>query len=162
MSFNHAILELELADEAATARLGASLARCLEPGMRIYLSGHLGSGKTTLVRALLSALGHTGRVKSPSYALVEAYVISSLYLYHFDFYRFHSPQEWTDAGFDELFDSGAVCLVEWPENAAALLPEPDLAIALAIAAAGRRAVIEARSGTGAKCVSALSSQSASS
>jgi tRNA threonylcarbamoyladenosine biosynthesis protein TsaE len=129
--------------------------------MRIYLSGDLGSGKTTLVRSLLRALGYAGRVKSPSYALVEAYVVSSLYLYHFDFYRFHSEAEWTDAGFEELFDSQAVCLVEWPEKAGELLPEPDIAIAFAPAPAGRLVAIEARSQTGGRCVSALRSRSGS-
>jgi tRNA threonylcarbamoyladenosine biosynthesis protein TsaE len=123
----------------------------------VYLRGELGSGKTTLARAVLRALGHPGRVKSPTYALVEPYVISSLYLYHFDFYRFHSPVEWTEAGFGELFDSGAACLVEWPENAGDLLPAPDLDIRFVPSAAGRDVLIEARTETGARCVSALRS-----
>lgn len=126
--------------------------------MRIYLSGELGSGKTTLARALLKALGYAGRVKSPSYTLLEPYVISSLYLYHFDFYRFRQAEEWADAGFRELFDASAVCLVEWPENAAELLPEPDIRIRLSVAGAGRDAELEACTETGARCVSALKSQ----
>jgi tRNA threonylcarbamoyladenosine biosynthesis protein TsaE len=150
-----------LRDEAATVRLGAQLAPLLEPGMRVYLSGQLGSGKTTLVRALLGGLGYAGRVKSPSYALVEAYVLSRLYLYHFDFYRFRSEAEWADTGFEEMFDSQAVCLVEWPEKAGELLPEPDIAIAFSPAAAGRRVVIEARSQAGGRCVSALRSSGGS-
>ena len=148
-------------DEAATSRLGARLAPLLQPGMRIYLSGELGSGKTALVRSILRALGHAGPVKSPSYALVEAYVISSLYLYHFDFYRFRSEAELTDAGFEELIDSQAVCLVEWPEKAGQL-PEPDIAIAFSPAGAGRRVTIEARSEAGERCVSALISRGGSS
>lgn len=127
----------------------------LAPGMRVYLSGDLGCGKTTLVRALLRALGHAGRVKSPTYALVEAYVISSLYLYHFDFYRFQSPAEWTEAGLDELFDQAAVCLVEWPEKAGGLLPKPDIELRFVHAAGGRDVVVQANTEAGARCVSEL-------
>jgi tRNA threonylcarbamoyl adenosine modification protein YjeE len=96
-----------LPDEAATQRLGQSLAPALQPGMVIFLEGDLGAGKTTLVRALIRALGHPGPVKSPTYSLVEVYVISSLYLYHFDFYRFESPEEFLDAGLDEYFNDNA-------------------------------------------------------
>ncbi len=150
-------LSLQLQDEAATKRLGTLLAPQLVPGMRIYLRGELGAGKTTLVRALLHARGHKGRVKSPSYALVEPYTISRLYLYHFDFYRFHDPNEWTDSGFRELFASRAVCLVEWPEKAGGLLPQPDLDIHLAAWGKGRRAVLIAHDDPGKRCVSALKS-----
>jgi len=151
-----------LADEAATLALAARLAPLLRPGLRVYLSGELGSGKTTLVRGMLRALGFAGRVKSPSYSLVEPYIISSLYFYHFDFYRFHSEAEWTDAGFEELLDSQAICLVEWPEKAGALLPLPDVAIAFIPATAGRRVLIAAHSEAGGRCVSALRSRGGSS
>jgi tRNA threonylcarbamoyladenosine biosynthesis protein TsaE len=83
-------------------------------------------------------------------------------LYHFDFYRFQRPEEWSDAGFRELFDGGSVCFVEWPERAATLLPEPDLLIRLQLGGAGRDASIEARTETGAQCVSALRSLGSSS
>ena len=148
---------LHLTDEAATLRAGAAISGALEPGMRIYLSGDLGTGKTTFVRGVLRGLGYAGRAKSPSYALVEAYVVSRLYLYHFDFYRFHSPREWADSGFEELFDSAAICLVEWPEKAAGLLPEPDLALGFSLAAQERDVTIEARSDKGQRCASALKS-----
>ena len=128
----------QLADEAATQALGAALAQGMQPGLRIFLEGDLGAGKTTLVRALLRALGHAGPVKSPTYALVEVYVISSLYLYHFDFYRFESPEEFLDAGFGEYFNEASVCLVEWPERAAGCLPAPDLRLSLHHAAHGGR------------------------
>lgn len=117
-------------DQAATLALGAAIARVLQPGLVIYLSGDLGAGKTTLTRGLLRALGHTGPVKSPTYTLVELYVISGYSVYHFDFYRFNSPEEWHDAGLDEHFDGRAICLVEWPEKAGGYLPAADIAIEL--------------------------------
>ena len=125
-------LKIALADEAATMVLGAALAgnAALLPGAVIYLSGDLGAGKTTLTRGLLRALGFTGRVKSPTYTLVELYVISKLNLYHFDFYRFSDPEEWQEAGFRDLFNPQNMCLVEWPEKAQDLLPLPDLKITL--------------------------------
>ena len=115
-------LQIDLPDEAATLALGALVARGLQPGLNIYLSGELGAGKTTFVRGLLRELGFEGRVKSPTYALVELYVISRLNLYHFDFYRFRDPEEWHEAGFRDLFSASNICLVEWPEKARDLLP----------------------------------------
>ncbi len=123
-------LTIELPDEAATLALGARMAPILQPGMTIYLSGDLGAGKTTLTRGLLRALGFAGRVKSPTYALVELYTVSSLHLYHFDFYRFRDPEEWQEAGFRDLFNEVNICLVEWPEKAQDLLPQPDVKVTL--------------------------------
>jgi tRNA threonylcarbamoyladenosine biosynthesis protein TsaE len=116
---NQSTLTLHLPDEDATASLGQQLAPLLVPGMVVWLDGDLGAGKTTLVRALLRARGHSGPVKSPTYTLVEIYVISRIYWYHFDFYRFNFPEEFVDAGFGEYFRDDAVCLVEWPEKAEA-------------------------------------------
>jgi tRNA threonylcarbamoyladenosine biosynthesis protein TsaE len=102
--------------------------------MVIWLSGTLGVGKTTLVRSLLAALGHTGRVASPTFTLLEPYELSSFPVYHFDFYRFSAANEWRDAGFDEYFAGTGVCLVEWPELAGPDLPHPDLQVSLDFAA----------------------------
>ena len=132
------------------------LAAALAPGLRIYLRGDLGAGKTTLVRGLLRALGYQGRVKSPSYALVELYTVSSLNLYHFDFFRFRDPKEWSDAGFREYFSRDAVCLVEWPEKAGDLLPPPAVEILLSTAGGGRDALLTAHSEAGGKCLEAAS------
>jgi tRNA threonylcarbamoyladenosine biosynthesis protein TsaE len=140
---------LELPDEAATLRLGAALAPGIAPGRVLHLIGELGTGKTTLVRGLLRALGYPGRVKSPTYPLVELYVVSSLHLYHFDFYRFKNEAEWRDSGFREYFNAQSVCVVEWPERAGGLLPPPSLAIRLEIAGTGRRAWLSAPSPAGA-------------
>ncbi len=113
--------------EAATLELGARLASvAAQPGLMIYLSGELGAGKTTLVRGCLRALGYRGRVKSPTFTLVELYRLSRLDLHHFDFYRFNDPREWMDAGFRDVFGGANVCLVEWPEKAGSQLPRPDL------------------------------------
>lgn len=124
-------LVLPLGDEAATAALAARLAPALGPGTVVWLTGGLGAGKTTLVRGLLRALGHTGAVKSPTFTLLEPYNLPRFPVYHFDFYRFSSPDEWRDAGFDEYFRGDGACLVEWPELAGPALPAPDLRIELA-------------------------------
>ena len=156
-------LQRTLADEAATLALGAAIARVIRPGACIYLSGDLGAGKTTLSRGLLHALGHSGRVKSPTYTLVELYVISKLNLYHFDFYRFNDPEEWNEAGFRDLFNETNICLVEWPEKAGNLLPPPDLRIRLRPALdEGRFATIEAQTAAGQAMLQALTSQLAAS
>ncbi len=151
-------LTIHLADENATIKLAQALARTLAPGFLLYLSGELGSGKTTLVRGLLRALGYTGRVKSPTYALVELYTVSKLNLYHFDFYRFRDPKEWDEAGFREHFDGSTVCVVEWPEKVRGLLPPPDLEIHLDSQGSGRVARLSAHS----PCASALKSPAGSS
>jgi tRNA threonylcarbamoyladenosine biosynthesis protein TsaE len=141
-----------LPDEAASIALAAKLAPCLSPGLVAYLEGDLGAGKTTLVRALLRALGHQGPVKSPTYTLVEVYVVSSLYWYHFDFYRFNHPEEFVDAGLGEYFRNDSVCLVEWPDKAAGFVPPPDLVVALGFEQDGRRVTLSARSPEGGQCL----------
>ena len=146
---------LHLPDAKATQRLGSRLSLCLAPGFRLYLRGELGSGKTTLVRGVLEGLGYRGRVKSPSYALVELYVISRLHLYHFDFYRFRTPEEWSEAGFRDHFSGAAACIVEWPERAGDLLPGPDLEAVLARAGSGRDIRIRAFSSAGEQCLRTL-------
>jgi tRNA threonylcarbamoyladenosine biosynthesis protein TsaE len=120
-------------DEAACAASAGALAR--HAGLTeafIELHGPLGAGKTTFVRHLLHALGVQGRVKSPTYALMESYEIerdgATLPIWHFDFYRFDDPQEWEDAGFRDVFASRGLKLVEWPEKADGLLPTADLRI----------------------------------
>jgi tRNA threonylcarbamoyladenosine biosynthesis protein TsaE len=115
----------------------------------------LGVGKTTLVRALLRALGHRGSVRSPTYTLVEIYVISRIYWYHFDFYRFDIPEEFVDAGLGEYFRGNSVCLVEWPQKAAGHVPPADLVVSLQMAENGREAEVVARSEEGRACLNQL-------
>jgi tRNA threonylcarbamoyladenosine biosynthesis protein TsaE len=146
---------IDLPDEAATLHLGAALSQVLQPPAVVYLEGDLGAGKTTLVRGLLQKVGAGETVKSPTYTLVEPHVVSGLNLYHFDFYRFHVPEEFLDAGLDEYFSENALCLVEWPGRAAPYLPAADLRIRLQLAGAGRSADIAATSERGCAWLSAL-------
>jgi len=148
---------LDLADEAATLAFGASLAKAIEPNLTIYLHGDLGAGKTTLVRGLLHGLGFAGKVKSPTYTLVEPYDINlnpsqPFNLYHFDLYRFNDEEEWEAAGFRDYFNAHSVCLIEWPEKAAHILPMPDIDISFNIKGAGRVVTLSARSEHGRDCV----------
>lgn len=145
----------ELSDEPATLFLGERLSKAIRPGLVIYLHGDLGAGKTTLVRGLLQGLGHVGKVKSPTYTLVEPYVISGLNLYHFDLYRFVDPEEWEASGFRDYFNAQSVCFVEWPEKASDLLPEPDIDIQLEPQGLGRRGVMTANTDAGKRSLEAL-------
>jgi len=119
-------------DEADCEAFAARLAR--RPGIAnasIELQGPLGAGKTTFVRHLLRALGVTGRIKSPTYAVLEPHQLADGGdASHFDFYRFNDPREWLDAGFRDVFAAPGLKLVEWPEKVAGLLPEPDLRLCI--------------------------------
>lgn len=123
---------LELADEAATLEAGQQFANQLTAGMTVYLHGDLGVGKTTFVRGVLQGLGHAGKVKSPTYTLVEPYELGRLNVYHFDLYRFMDAYEWDEAGFSEYFNDTSICMVEWPEKAGTLLPNPSVDVTLSL------------------------------
>jgi tRNA threonylcarbamoyladenosine biosynthesis protein TsaE len=141
-------IDLKLPDATATERLGTALAAGIAPGRVLHLSGDLGAGKTTVVRGVLRALGYGGRVKSPTYAVVEPYAVSRLHLYHFDFYRLRKPDEWLSSGFREYFSPQSVCFVEWPERAGETLPPPDLELRLDFADGARRARLTPLSSAG--------------
>jgi tRNA threonylcarbamoyladenosine biosynthesis protein TsaE len=129
-------------DEAACALCAQQLAA--QPALReayVELHGTLGAGKTTFVRHLLQALGVQGRIKSPTYAVMEPYEPPGLPVWHFDFYRFNDPQEFEDAGFRDVFASTGLKLAEWPEQAAGLLPEPDLCVHITPLAGEQRQVL---------------------
>jgi tRNA threonylcarbamoyladenosine biosynthesis protein TsaE len=156
--------QAHLADEAACVAFAARLAAGLERGMVVWLSGELGAGKTTLVRGVLRSLGHTGTVRSPTFTLLEPYNLSRFPIYHFDFYRFSSENEWRDAGFDECFRGDGACLVEWPELAGPDLPRPDLLLRLDFADAdgtgsARLVRLEAFGDAGQRCLSTLAAAS---
>lgn len=166
---------LDLVDEAATLNFGAVLAKAIQPNLTIYLQGDLGAGKTTLVRGLLHALGYVGKVKSPTYTLVESYQVksnvkSNLTLYHFDLYRFNDDEEWEEAGFRDYFNAESVCLIEWPEKAQNCLPTPDINITLIVKNMdstenlgleenwGRSIQVSAHSTLGQQCLQAMKAQ----
>ena len=146
---------MDLADENATFDLARRIATCIKPGMVIYLHGDMGAGKTTLVRGVLNALGYTGRVKSPTYTLVEPYHVAELNLRHFDLYRLHNEEEWEAAGFRDEFDGHNIFFIEWPERALGLIPRADLQINLEILAQGRHVKIKARTLAGRECLKPL-------
>src|SRR5690606_21554821 len=146
---------LKLPDEAATEALAASFAPLLcsthpgtTAGRRIHLRGDLGAGKTSFVRAFLRAADVQGRIKSPSYALLESYNLSSLHFYHLGFYRFSDTREWLDAGLRDILQENSIVLIEWPEQAGTLLPPPDLDIRIEHEDEGRTVVLTPHSDKG--------------
>ncbi|HUN90864.1 MAG TPA: tRNA (adenosine(37)-N6)-threonylcarbamoyltransferase complex ATPase subunit type 1 TsaE [Burkholderiaceae bacterium] len=161
-----ACAHFELPDEGATERAGRALGGAIaalettieRDGLVIGLSGDLGAGKTAWVRAALRALGILGPVKSPSFSLLEVYVVSRLNFYHFDFYRLKEPSEFALAGFREHFGPGAVCAIEWPERADGYLPEPDVTIELSVRGAGRQAAVSHTSSLGESCLKHLTAE----
>lgn len=133
----------------------ARLAPLLENLSLVTLSGDLGSGKTTLVRAILATLGYEGRVKSPTYSLVEPYQVNGQQIYHFDLYRLADPEELEYIGVTDYLDGEALALIEWPEKAAGWLPEPDIEISLKVRGQGREIVLDAGSKEGNAALIAL-------
>ncbi len=143
---------LNLPGAAATEALGAALAAALSAvhaeGCCIWLRGDLGAGKTTLARGLLQALGHTGRVPSPTYTLVESYEPGSWQIHHVDLYRLHSVTEALYLDLAELTGPGRLLLIEWPERGGEAVPPADLVVSLALAEDGRKARLQPVSATG--------------
>jgi tRNA threonylcarbamoyladenosine biosynthesis protein TsaE len=122
--------------------LGGRLAADLRGGQLITLSGDLGAGKTTLVRGMLRGLGFSGRVKSPSYGLVESYELDDLIVHHLDLYRLGDPDELDFLGLEDLLGDGSVVLVEWPERAAGRLPRVDRRVAIEVDGSAREIAVE--------------------
>lgn len=133
-------MELIIDSAQEMEALGARLAAQYPSGI-VYLQGELGAGKTTLVRGWLRALGHQGKVKSPTYTLIEPYDFSGRRIYHFDLYRLTDPHELENIGARDYFHPDALCLVEWPERGAPLLPSPDLVIRIAHSNEQRRVTV---------------------
>lgn len=139
---------IHLVNEQATLKLGSSLSYHIGELSVLYLSGDLGAGKTTLVRGLLSGLGYTGFVRSPTFTVVEPYTQLKKPVYHFDLYRLHDPEELQFLGFRDYLSHDNLCIFEWPDHAKGVVPPPDLVIHLAFEREGRLAQIDALTATG--------------
>lgn len=155
-------LRVNLPDETATVALAHRLAPAAGEGGVIYLQGELGAGKTSFARALLGALGADERVKSPTYSLLERYVVGRRDAFHLDLYRISAPEEIEWLGMDELGDPAAIVLIEWPERGAGALPPADLEIALEYQGTGRAARLLPQSTRGEAWLAALRSVATSS
>ena len=130
-----------LAEPEDTRRLGATITHAIEPGWIVTLLGGLGAGKTTLVQGLLAEMGERGRVRSPTFTIVESYTPAGLEIHHLDLYRFQTPADWVDAGLDELINGRSILLIEWPEQGGHFVPAPDLTINLEICGDIRRVIL---------------------
>lgn len=155
MTSHPAQLMQQSSSEAATRQLAGRLAHAARAGLVIYLSGQLGAGKTTFVRGFLRALGYEGKVKSPTYTIVEPYELSSLTINHFDLYRLQYPEELLQLGMEEYFTPQSVCLVEWPDKGKPHLPEPDLVCHFDIMNETRQICFEARTKSGEEILARL-------
>lgn len=133
-----------LPDEGATQRLASCVGAAMERGAVFHLSGELGAGKSSFARALLQALGVKGRIKSPTYSLVENYPLERGQAWHLDLYRIADPDELQWLGVDALGEPDAVVLIEWPQHGRGAIPSPDVELALAYAGTGRHARLSAR------------------
>jgi tRNA threonylcarbamoyladenosine biosynthesis protein TsaE len=149
------LLNLTLPNEEAMLDFGGKLAEHCSPPLNIFLHGQLGAGKTTFVRGFLKGLGHKGKVKSPSYNLVESYELGKKSIFHFDFYRIQDMHELDFIGIQDYWQPSSIFLIEWPEKGGTILPPVDLACHLEWAGLGRKLSIEAKSPAGEKVVSAL-------
>lgn len=146
---------LQAESDTDTQSLGAALASVLRGGTTIYLYGDLGAGKTTFVRGLLRALGISGRVKSPSYTIVEPYETDKFEVFHFDLYRLNHADELRQIGLETYFTDSAVCVIEWPDKGQPILPAPDVACYFDIIGTGRQIRFEARTVRGEEILARL-------
>lgn len=148
-------VKLAVPSVAEMEALGARLARGIDKIHLLYLHGALGTGKTTLVRGILRALGHVGLVKSPTFTLVEPYSFDGLIVYHIDLYRVSDPEELEFLGFRDYLESESVCLVEWAERGVEKLPPPDLDVTIQNVDDTRTVELESYSDRGTELLSGL-------
>jgi tRNA threonylcarbamoyladenosine biosynthesis protein TsaE len=126
-----------IASEEELLQIATTLAKVSVTPLVINLKGPLGAGKTTFSRGFMAGLGYIGKVKSPTYTLVETYHLSSVAVHHFDLYRIHDPEELELMGVRDYFNNHSICLIEWPEQGSGYLPEPDIVVSIEILAKGR-------------------------
>lgn len=141
-------ITLDLPDELASEAFATRLAWNLATPLIITFSGDLGAGKTTIVRAMLRALGVVSAIKSPTYSLVESYLCDDIHVHHFDLYRIHHEDELEYLGFRDYFTNESICCIEWAENAGKALPNVDIRFKLSIKGAGREMQMTALSDAG--------------
>ncbi|GAB2920111.1 tRNA (adenosine(37)-N6)-threonylcarbamoyltransferase complex ATPase subunit type 1 TsaE [Rheinheimera gaetbuli] len=150
-----ALQQIILSDEQATLTLAGKVGRLVAGGQTVFLRGELGAGKTTFSRGLLGALGHQGKVKSPTYTLVEPYELAGLTVYHFDLYRLRDAEELEFMGIRDYFRADSLCLIEWPEQGMGYLPVADLDIHLIFEQQHRLVSISANTAAGAAIIKAI-------
>ncbi|HTM64558.1 MAG TPA: tRNA (adenosine(37)-N6)-threonylcarbamoyltransferase complex ATPase subunit type 1 TsaE [Gammaproteobacteria bacterium] len=155
MNDHSAKISRQAASEAETQQLAADLVRAIKSGAIIYLYGTLGAGKTTFVRGMLRGLGFTGRVKSPTYTIVEPYETDKFDVFHFDLYRLDDANELRQIGLETYFDGKSVCLIEWPEKGSPILPSPDLVCYFDIIENGRKIRFESFTNKGKEILTLL-------
>ena len=149
-------MKFQLADAAATEQLGARLADSVTPAV-VHLTGDLGAGKTTLARGFIHALGYTGKVRSPTYTLVEPYACERCPVFHLDLYRLADAEELEWLGLRDMLAESALLMVEWPERGSGILPPADLTIYLEYSGEGREARLVAASEAGKQLLKGLES-----
>lgn len=142
------MLQFTLNSEIDALGFGNQLAKIVEPGTVIYLNGTLGAGKTTITRGFLQGLGFNGKVKSPTYTLVEPYDINGMPIYHFDFYRLQDANELENIGVRDYFSGNGICIIEWPDKAFPLLPPADITCDISFANTSRVITLQAHSKKG--------------
>jgi len=147
-----------LEDEQATVAMGGVLAKSITQGAVIYLFGDLGAGKTTFTRGVVQGFGHKGKVKSPTYTLVEPYELDNQSIYHFDLYRLADPEELEFMGIRDYFNEKSICMIEWPEKGAEFLAAADLELTLEYVAQKRKVSIMGKTQKGEEIVDRLSNK----
>lgn len=145
------VINFQLESEDQTLRLACCFAVAFkETGLgyaRIYLSGDLGAGKTTFSRGFIQSFGHPGNVKSPTYTLIETYQLQDVTIHHLDLYRLSDPEELEYLGIDDICQDEGICLIEWPERGAGVLPEPGLSLELRHLDHGREMIARSHNST---------------
>lgn len=152
------VVTLNLINEEASERFAMQLANCLTHSLVITFSGEIGSGKTTIIRAMLKCLGIQSAIKSPTYSMVESYICNDLNIHHFDLYRINHEDELEYLGFRDYFESESICCIEWAERAGKALPHADIQFKLSIKGAGREMRIFALSAAGEKITACLAGE----